>query len=99
MADGSTRGAQVRLNQPLQVQGLSLGQASYDAGEDASPAEAGRTLSTLSVHRKPGLPLVYAGFVGLVAGVLISVCLQPLLRRKRPFPTSRKRRSKEGGDA
>jgi hypothetical protein len=62
--DGSTSNHHIFMNNPLKVQGYTLYQASYNAGED------GTYSSTLSVNVDQGRPLKYLGSLMLVFGAI-----------------------------
>lgn len=82
--DGRRCDATVRLNDPANFGGLSLYQGSYDDSSDLDGRMPDAARSTvLSVSHKPGLPLIYLGFAGIVLGVLFSFFVQPLLRGGR----------------
>jgi cytochrome c biogenesis protein ResB len=61
--------ANVRVNHPVSVRGYHIYQMSWGQGSD----RLGRPLvyTVLQFIRDPGLPLVYAGFAVLLAGVLL----------------------------
>ncbi|HOE61282.1 MAG TPA: cytochrome c biogenesis protein ResB [Kiritimatiellia bacterium] len=61
--------ANVRVNQPLRVQGYRIYQMSWGQSQDLYGRPV--TYTVLQFIRDPGLPLVYAGFVLLFAGVLL----------------------------
>ena len=52
----------IKMNQPLRYGGFSFYQASYVPG--------GPETTILAARRDPGTPLVYAGFLIVVAGVV-----------------------------
>jgi len=56
----------VSINNPLKFEGLSIYQTSYDRDED------GRYYSGFQIVRDPGIPLVWSGFVLLLAGLVLS---------------------------
>lgn len=56
--DSTTR--LVSMNRPVKHNGLSFFQSSYQ----------GETMSILSVSRDPGLPIVFAGYFGLMTGMI-----------------------------
>ncbi len=61
--------ANVRVNQPLRVRGYHIYQMSWGQSQDLYGRPV--TYTVLQFIRDPGLPLVYAGFVLLFAGVLL----------------------------
>lgn len=69
---GITLRRTIRMNSPLKYRGFSLFQSSYIQ----DPVET----TVLSVRSDPGTPLVYAGFLVVVAGVVAM-----FLRRKGPL--------------
>jgi cytochrome c biogenesis protein ResB len=62
-AEGAPFDAEIAVNKPLRTGGYTLYQSSYD------PADAGYSL--LTVTRDRGAWIVYAGFAGLLAGILL----------------------------
>jgi hypothetical protein len=67
------REATVEVNRPLTYRGYSFYQASYD--------QEGERWSGLEIARSPGVPLVYAGFLLFVAGLVAGLYIQPWLLR------------------
>jgi len=61
--------ANVRVNHPAFVQGYHIYQLSW--GQSADRLGRPVVYTVLQFIRDPGLPLVYAGFVALFAGVLL----------------------------
>ncbi|MBW2313013.1 MAG: cytochrome c biogenesis protein CcsA [Deltaproteobacteria bacterium] len=62
--EGADRRAQISMNRPLDIAGHRLFQTSYRLGDGETP-----DATILTVSRDPGAPIVYASFVGLVAGI------------------------------
>ena len=54
----------VSMNHPVKFGGYTLYQSSYRE-------DGGRTVSFLSVSRDPGQPIVFAGYIGLLAGMVL----------------------------
>lgn len=61
--------ANVRVNHPVKVQGYHIYQLSWGQSQDMYGRPV--TYTVLQFIRDPGLPVVYAGFVILFAGVLL----------------------------
>ncbi len=61
---GRTRSQVVSMNHPVKFGGYTFYQSSYRM-------EDGRLASILGVARDPGLPIVFAGYIGLMAGMVI----------------------------
>ena len=78
LLDGERVLTQGRLavNSPLTFQGITLYQSGYDPDDPS--------ISTLQVSKDPGVPVVYAGFAGLLIGLSL-VYLRP--RESRMAPT------------
>lgn len=68
-ARGVTLHRVIRMNGPLTYRGYTLFQASYSE----TPVET----TVLSVRNDPGVPLVYAGFVTVIAGLLAMFYWRP----------------------
>jgi len=63
-ANGRTQGRIISMNHPTSYGGYTLYQSSYQlTGE--------RATSVLSVARDPGQPIVFAGYFGLLAGMIV----------------------------
>ncbi len=60
---GVTLKKKISMNNPLKHRGFSLFQSSYIQGE--------REATVLSVRKDPGTPLVYAGFLIVLSGVIL----------------------------
>jgi len=73
--DGGKSRAIVGINAPIRVGGYRIYQVT-----DPRHAAAG---ATLQVVRDPGLPLVYAGFITLLGGLLFNLYLNPWLNSRR----------------
>ena len=67
----------IRMNHPLRYLGYSLFQSSYVPGEVET--------TVLSVRNDPGTPIVYAGFLIVIGGVVTMFITRP------PEPPKRKR--------
>jgi hypothetical protein len=65
----------IGVNQPLKFKGYAFYQTGYNP-EDLS-------WSTLEVVRDPGVPVVYAGFVFLIAGLFVVFYLNPWLAARK----------------
>ena len=61
---GPPQPAVIEMNKPLDYGGFSFFQSSYQIDQD-------RRLTILSVSRDPGQPVVFAGYVLLVAGMIV----------------------------
>ncbi|UCE58680.1 MAG: cytochrome c biogenesis protein ResB [Phycisphaerales bacterium] len=57
----------IGMNNPAKYGGYSLFQSSYRPGG----MDSVQTLSILSVSRDPGIPVVFAGYIGTIVGMLI----------------------------
>jgi hypothetical protein len=73
--DGSAIPAVVEVNRPLKVNGYTFYQASYNPDDLAWTA--------LEVRRDPGVPLVYAGFALIIAGLFTVFYLNPWLELRK----------------
>ena len=60
---GRTQSRVVSMNNPAKFAGYSLYQSSYRQ-------EAGRSISFLSVARDPGQPIIFAGYIAVMVGML-----------------------------
>lgn len=65
----------VAVNSPLSYRGYTFYQTNYDPGD--------LTWSALQVVRDPGIPVVYAGFALMMAGLTIVFCVGPWLDGQR----------------
>ena len=65
----------IEVNDPLLYSGYALYQSSYD---DENQAWSG-----LQVKKDPGVPLVYAGFLVLISGMIIIFYINPLLAKAK----------------
>lgn len=65
----------ISMNAPASYGGFSLYQSSY-------AQERGRSVSYLSVSRDPGRPIVFAGYFGMMAG-MVWVLVQRMKERRR----------------
>jgi len=72
----------IEVNRPLVYGGYSFYQSSYDREREK--------WTGLEVARSPGVPLVYAGFILFVAGLVVALYVQPLLKRGRTAPNEEK---------
>ena len=52
------------MNHPAQYGGFTIFQSSYSQ-------EGGRTMSVLSVSRDPGQPIVFAGYIMMILGMVV----------------------------
>ena len=68
----------VGMNSPVKYGGYSLYQSSYHQ-------EPGRTISYLSVARDPGLPIVFAGYIGVMVGMVVVLGTR-MMEAKRGVP-------------
>lgn len=64
----------VRVNDPLKYKGYTIYQSSYD--------EKNLSWSGLQVVKDPGLPIVYIGFLLLMAGVLYTFYLKTIIKKR-----------------
>ena len=74
--------ALVTMNQPLELAGVSIYQASYFQETDDNNQPTGRLGSVFTVARDPGRPYKYLGSVLLVAGILLLYFLRPSAKRR-----------------
>jgi hypothetical protein len=72
---GRERDRIVSMNSPAKQAGYSLFQSSYRLG-------GGQKVSVLSVARDPGLPIVYVGYVAMMAGMVVVLITRVLERRR-----------------
>lgn len=63
-ANGRAQGHVISMNHPASLRGYNFYQSSYRPTPD-------KTISILSVSRDPGQPIVFAGYIGLMAGMLV----------------------------
>lgn len=63
----------IRVNEPLSFDGYTFFQSSYDT--------EGHGWSGLQIAKDPGVPVVYAGFMLLIAGFTIVFYVNPIIRR------------------
>ena len=70
----------IRVNAPLRVNGYTLFQFNYDAEN--------LEWSGLQVVKDPGVPLVYLGFILLMAGLVIIFYVNPLINPRKSHTTS-----------
>ena|GEM_PF-2363730 len=78
LADGEEGGdlqREIRVNAPLKHKGYVFYQLSYDQNAEQ--------WTGLGVKRDPGIPVVYAGFVGHAAGLIMLFYVNPALKRRR----------------
>lgn len=66
----------IEVNSPLSYRGYTLYQSGYNP-EDL-------TQSTLQVARDPGVPVVYTGFLCMIAGTILLLCFKPAARKPAP---------------
>ena len=64
----------IRVNEPLSFGGYTFFQSTYDRDE--------LRWSGLQVAKDPGVPVVYTGFILLIAGLMIIFYINPLLQRR-----------------
>jgi hypothetical protein len=64
----------IEVNSPLSFRGYTLYQSGYNPGD--------LTQSTLEVVHDPGVPVVYAGFLSMVSGLILLLCFKPAGRKK-----------------
>jgi cytochrome c-type biogenesis protein CcsB len=74
-ARGSSLPAVIEMNHELSYGGYRFFQSSYRQ-------QAGREMTILSVSRDPGQPIVFLGYYGLVAGMLIVLATRVADRRR-----------------
>ncbi len=74
---GRTRAHVISMNSPASFGGYTFYQSSYRQ-------ERGQTVSFLSVSRDPGMPIVFAGYIGLMAGMVITLGTRLVARGRRP---------------
>jgi ResB-like family len=75
VSDGKVAGVRtVEVNRPLRFKGYTFYQTGYNP-DDLS-------WTSLRVVRDPGVPLVYAGFILMIAGLFVVFYLNPWLSRK-----------------
>jgi len=72
---GATVPATVEVNRPLKVHGYTLYQSGYNPRDLA--------WTSLEVRRDPGVPLVYAGFILITAGLFTVFYLNPWLEARK----------------
>jgi hypothetical protein len=77
--DGRSRSQVVSMNQPVAHGGFTLCQSSYRQ-------DRGRMTTVLSVSRDPGLPVVFAGYIGLMAGMCIVLGTRMADRKRAARP-------------
>lgn len=65
----------IRVNEPLSFGGYKFFQFTYDT-------EA-LNWSGLQAVKDPGVPVVYAGFLLLIAGVMIIFYVNPIIQRRK----------------
>ncbi|MDO8525744.1 MAG: cytochrome c biogenesis protein ResB, partial [Candidatus Omnitrophota bacterium] len=65
----------IRVNDPLRFGGYTFFQSTYDT-EDLK-------WSGLQIVKDPGVPMVYAGFILLIIGLVIIFYVNPLIQRPR----------------
>ncbi|MBU0640584.1 MAG: cytochrome c biogenesis protein ResB [Planctomycetes bacterium] len=75
-SSGRSQSRVVSMNRPARFGGYNLYQSSYRS-------ERGQTISYLSVSRDPGQPIVFAGYIGLIAGLLVVFGTRLAERRHR----------------
>jgi cytochrome c-type biogenesis protein CcsB len=76
-AAGAPRKAVIEMNRPLSAGGYGFFQSSYRM-------EQGRKASILSVSRDPGQPIVFLGYVGLVAGMIVVFATRLIQAKQTP---------------
>lgn len=72
--DDSTTEALIEVNHPFSHKGFSLYQLSYDRDH--------HEYSTIEIVSDPGLWVVYAGFLLIIAGIVFVLYLKPVLRKR-----------------
>jgi hypothetical protein len=65
----------IEVNDPLRYGGYTFYQSSYD--------QKGLSWSGLQVRNDPGVPLVYAGFLIQILGMIVIFYINPLLRKSK----------------
>ena len=76
----------ISMNNPLRYRGFSFYQSSYIPG----PTET----TVLSVRNDPGTPLVYAGFLIVIVGVVAMFLLRETPIEAAPRPQNARRRTR-----
>jgi len=77
---GRSQSQVISMNHPAEFGGYTLFQSSYDTRHE-------RPASFLSVSRDPGQPVIFAGYIGVMLGMLI-VLITRLPKRQREVPAS-----------
>jgi hypothetical protein len=77
---GRTQNHVISMNHPAEVGGYTLYQSSYSESRD------GPSISYLSVSRDPGQPIAFAGYIGMMAGMLVVLCTRIAERRGKLAP-------------
>jgi cytochrome c biogenesis factor len=72
----------IEVNSPLSYRGYTLYQFSYTLKDPKDPKDL--TRSTLQVVRDPGVPVVYAGFICMIGGLILLLCFKPAARQPSP---------------
>jgi hypothetical protein len=73
--EGGNISGEVRVNAPLKHKGYVFYQVSYD--------QKAERWTGLEVKRDPGIPVVYVGFIGHAAGLIMLFYVNPALKRRR----------------
>lgn len=74
-ASGREQSRVISMNNPTEYGGYTFYQSSYDQ-------RSGRTFSFLSVSRDPGRPIVFAGYIAVMIGMLIVLATRIAERRR-----------------
>jgi len=76
----------ISMNHPTSFGGFTLYQSSYQLSES-------KATSVLSVSRDPGVPIVFAGYIGLMGGMFWVLCVRMRARSRATGTTHRTDRS------
>lgn len=74
-ATGRTQGRVISMNHPTKYGGYTLYQSSYRM-------DGNQTISYLSVVRDPGLPIVFAGYFIIMAGMVVALITRIVDQRR-----------------
>jgi hypothetical protein len=85
-ASGTPQVRVISMNHPTKYGGYNFYQSSYKPVENQQGRLAGRMVSILSVSRDPGLPVVFAGYITTLLGMLIVIWLRMSDKKRSPAP-------------
>ncbi len=88
---GATHDRVISMNNPTDFGGYTLYQSSYRM-------TGGQTISFLSVARDPGVPIVFAGYIATIVGMIVVLIIRMKQRSQLPSPVARDR-SRTGAGA